>query len=244
MSILPKNEKQLTIDMPRNFFIYGATMAGKSYLAGKFPEPLYLNTDGNAKANPYPNVQLKNVRDKDGKLVKGVMEQIDELMLELQTMNSGSEYGYKTIIVDVIEDVCTLIEQEICMKQGVETLADIAYGKGYAMFNSVLQTLVMNLKALPVYVVYISREIENTDNNNVVKKEPALKTKYYNIVNGNCDLVIHCQKIGNNYVRSIKDRRKKYYASNIKDEKILRILKAITGSLVPEQKTQPEKEGK
>lgn len=241
MSILPKNEKKQTINMPRNYFIYGATMSGKSYLSGKFPSPLFLNTDGNAKANPYPNIQLKNVRDKNGNLIKGVMEQIDEIMFELQTLNSSPDYGYKTIIVDVIEDVCTLIEQEICIKQKVETLADIPYGKGYAMFNSVLQTLVMSLKALPVYVVYISREVETTDDNNNVKKEPALKTKYYNVVNGNCDLVIHTQKVGTRYLRSIKDQRKKYYAEGIKDIKILKILKNITGALTPLPTTKGDK---
>lgn len=241
MSILPKNEKKQTINMPRNYFIYGATMSGKSYLSGKFPSPLFLNTDGNAKANPYPNIQLKNVRDKNGNLIKGVMEQIDEIMFELQTLNSNPDYGYKTIIVDVIEDVCTLIEQEICIKQKVETLADIPYGKGYAMFNSVLQTLVMSLKALPVFVVYISREVETTDDNNNVKKEPALKTKYYNVVNGNCDLVIHTQKVGTRYLRSIKDQRKKYYAEGIKDIKILKILKNITGALTPLPTTKGDK---
>lgn len=241
MSILPKNEKKKTINMPRNYFIYGATMSGKSYLSGKFPSPLFLNTDGNAKANPYPNIQLKNVRDKDGKLTKGVIEQLDEIMLELQTMNTNSEYGYKTIIVDVIEDVCTLIEQEICMKQDVDTLADIAYGKGYAMFNAVLQTLVMDLKALPVYVVYISRAIEVGETEQTRKEVPALKTKYYNVVNGNCDLVIHTQKVGTRYLRSIKDQRKKYYAEGIKDTEILNILKNITGALTPLPTTKGDK---
>lgn len=234
MSLLPKNEIHKTIDKPRSFFIYGQTMSGKSFLAGKFPNPFFINTDGNAKQNPYPNFQLKNTRNLDGTAKDTVLEQLDKLMLEIQTMNGQPGYGYQTIIVDVIDDVCSLIEQAICWKAGKDVLADIPYGKGYATFNSVLTSLVMELKSLPINVVYISRVENKIDDNGDEHEVPSLKTKYYNIVNGNCDLVIHTQKIGNRYVRSITDKRKDYYASRIDDPKILRILKAITGAIKPE----------
>lgn len=237
MSILPENKIQPTIDEPRNFFIYGKTMSGKSFLAGKFPDPLFLNTDGNAKQNPYPNIQLRNRRNPDGTAKQTVIEQIDEIMLELETKN----HGFKTVIVDVIDDVCNLIEQAVCLKAGVEALSDIPYGKGYATFNSILQEMVMELKSLPINVVYISRVDNKIDDSGSEHEIPSLKTKYYNIVNGNCDLVIHTQKVGTRYIRAINDKRKDYYASHIQDPKVLRILKAITGALQPEQ---TKKDGK
>lgn len=230
MSILPENKIQSTIDEPRNYFIYGQTMSGKSYLAGKFPDPLFLNTDGNAKQNPYPNIQLRNIHNVDGTPKQTVIEQIDEIMLELETKN----HSFKTVIVDVIDDVCTLIEQAVCLKAGVDALSDIPYGKGYATFNSILQEMVMELKSLPINVVYISR-VENVVADSDSSHEiPSLKTKYYNIVNGNCDLVIHTQKIGTHYIRSVTDKRKDYYASHIQNSRILQILKAITGAIKPE----------
>lgn len=207
-------------------------MSGKSFLAGKFPDPLFLNTDGNAKQNPYPNIQLRNRRNPDGTAKQTVIEQIDEIMLELETKN----HGFKTVIVDVIDDVCTLIEQVVCLKAGVDALSDIPYGKGYATFNSILQELVMELKSLPINVVYISRVENVVDDSGNSREIPSLKTKYYNIVNGNCDLVIHTQKVGTRYIRSITDKRKDYYASHIKNPRILQILKAITGALKPENK--------
>lgn len=239
MSVLPKNEPQVPIDTPRNYFIFGATMSGKSYLAERFPNPLFLNTDGNAKANKAPSLQLINQRNPDGTPKKTIIEQLDEILLALQT----EHHTYETVIVDVIDDVTMLIEQAVCLKANVDALADIPYGKGYATFNAVLQGMVMELKALPVNVIYISRvalEGENEQQHEI----PSLKMKYYNVVNGNCDLVIHTQKIGSTYLRNIKDKRKNYYASRIDDPKILRILKAITGAITPEPTTKNEKVGK
>ena len=43
---LPKDEKLQPKTQPHNFFIWGATMSGKSYFASFFPHPLVLNTDG------------------------------------------------------------------------------------------------------------------------------------------------------------------------------------------------------
>ena len=132
-----------------------------------------------------------------------------------------------------------MIEQAICLDNGVQALSDIGYGKGYAMFNAVLQQFVMDLKALPMNVIFISREIEITDeNSNRTELKPSLKTKYYNIVNGNCDLVIHTQKFGSDtYYRSVEDRRTVYEPENISDPKVLRLLSSVKG-MFPEKKKE------
>lgn len=243
MSILPKNERKQTIDVPKNFFIYGATMSGKSYLAEHFPSPLFLNTDGNALANPFPNIQLRNIKGEDGKLKRSVLADIDEIMAELQAQNHNSEFQYKTIVIDVIDDVCQLIEQAVCESNNVTALADIGYGKGYAIFNTVLNNFVLNLKSLGLNIVYVSRVEYVAENNDQskIKEVPSLKTKYYNLVNGNCDLVIHTQKIGKNYMKTADDIRKKYYVEDIKDPKIARILKEIPGALYRKQPAITEK---
>lgn len=240
MSILPKNTPHKTIDTPKNFFIYGQTMSGKSYLAERFPNPIFLNTDGNSLANTAPSIQLKNERKEDGSLKTSIIDQLDEIMLELQTQNNKVGYGFETVVIDVIDDVATMIEQAISIENKVKTLSDVPYGKGFAAFNSVLQGLVMELKSLPVNVVYISRADYRTDDSGTELEVPSLKTKYYNIVNGNCDLVIHTQQKGERYIRFITKKRKNYYASKIDDPKILQILKAIPGAIQPEPQTKTE----
>ena len=118
-------------------------------------------------------------------------------------------------------------------------------------FNTALQQFVMDLKALPLNVIYISRELSNTDENTgVTTYEPSLKTKYYNIVNGNCDVVIRTKKIGDgqnaSYFREVKALRTMYNPANITDHRILQLLESCTGMFKKEdlEKLQQKKESK
>lgn len=224
---LPKDEKVTPVLMPHNFFIWGATMSGKSYFASFFPHPLVLNTDGNSEQGTAPSIQIRNIRDKNGNLKQSAVKQLDEIITALQT----EKHTFKTVVVDVIDDICVMIEQAICIDNDVQSLSDMPYGKGFALFNSILQQFVMDLKALPMNVIYISREIEiGGDDGSSTELAPSLKTKYYNIVNGNCDLVIHTQKFGrDHYTRTITDKRAAYKPEDIKDERVSQLLKSCKG---------------
>lgn len=193
-----KSETLKPKSQPHNFFIWGETMSGKSYFSSFFPNPLILNTDGNSEQGQAPSIQIRNIRDVNGKLKQSAIKQLDDIIVALQVENPKrpADQQFKTVVVDVIDDICVMIEQAICIDAGVQALSDIPYGKGYAMFNTALQQFVMDLKALPMNVIYISREISITDENTgVTTYQPSLKTKYYNTVNGNCDLVIRTSKL-------------------------------------------------
>ena len=183
---LPENKPQIPKDTPRNFFFYGETMSGKSYLANEFPAPIVLNTDGNAEANTVPSIRLVNEKDEQGRITKSVISQIGEI------------------------------------------------GKGYDFFNQAITEMVIDLKALPMNVIYISRQVsEYDDNGNATKDKPSLKDKYVNLINGNSDLMIHTEKVGNNYNREVGRKRKKYYMDQVDDKEILKILSTIRGALEP-----------
>lgn len=94
--------------------------------------------------------------------------------------------------------------------------------------------MVIDLKALPMNVIYISRQVsEYDDNGNATKDKPSLKDKYVNLINGNSDLMIHTEKVGNNYNREVERKRKKYYMDQVDDKEILKILSTIRGALEP-----------
>ncbi|PQE37231.1 alpha/beta hydrolase [Enterococcus faecalis] len=224
MSILPENKPQTPKDTPRNYFIWGPTMGGKSFLASQFPNPVIFNTDGNAEANTVPSVQLRNIKDTNGKIKRSVIDQLDKLITALQT----EKHTYETVVLDVIDDIVVMIEQYICDKEDVETLGDIPYGKGYAAFTNIFQQLVIELKSLPMNVIYISRNATKLEGTTEIEI-PSLKEKHQNIVNGNCDLSIQCKKVGKNYIRVAKARRKDYMRDQVDDKTILAILDTITG---------------
>lgn len=247
---LPKVEKLSPKSEPKNFFIWGSPMTGKSYFSSFFPNPLILNTDGNSKQGSAPSIQLRNIRNETGGLKQSVIKQLDDIVIALQVENPKrpENQQFKTIVVDVIDDVCIQIEQAICLDAGVQALSDIPYGKGYAMFNTALQQFVMDLKALPLNVIYISRELAITDENTgATTYEPSLKAKYYNIVNGNCDVVIRTKKIGDgqnaSYFREVKALRTMYNPANITDHRILQLLESCTGMFKKEdlEKLQAKK---
>lgn len=253
MISLPKVQTLKPKSEPRNFFIWGSPMTGKSYFASYFPNPLVLNTDGNSKQGSAPSIQLRNIRNEKGRLSQSVIKQLDDIITALQVENPKrpADQQFKTIVIDVIDDICVMIEQAICLDAGVQALPDISYGKGYAMFNTALQQFVMDLKALPMNVIYISRELSITDENNgVTAYEPSLKTKYYNIVNGNCDVVIRTKKIGDgqnaSYFREVKALRTMYNPANITDHRILQLLESCSGMFKKEdlEKLQQKKESK
>ena len=238
---LPENKPQIPKDTPRNYFIYGETMSGKSFLASEFPNPINLNTDGNAGANAVPSIQLVNEKDKTGRITDSVVKQLGEILLALQTQN----HSYETVVVDVIDDVIEMIKIAVCDEltpsgtPRVKSLSEIPYGKGYDFFNQAVTELVMDLKALPMNVIYISRQVsEYDDNGKATKDKPSLKDKYVNLINGNSDLMIHTEKVGNNYNREIDRRRKVYYADQVDDKKILKILSTIRGAVEPPRKKQ------
>jgi phage NTP-binding protein len=243
---LPENKPQTPKDTPRNFFFYGETMSGKSYLANEFPNPLILNTDGNASANTVPSIQLVNDKNRDGRITKSVITQIGEILLALKTQ----KHSYETVVLDVIDDVIEMIKIAVCDElspsgsQRVRSLSEIPYGKGYDFFNQAITEMVIDLKALPMNVIYISRQVsEYDDKGNATKDKPSLKDKYVNLINGNSDLMVHTEKLGNNYIREVERKRKKYYADQVDDKAILRILTTIRGALDPaKQSTAAVKE--
>ncbi|MFW5458163.1 AAA family ATPase [Streptococcus hyovaginalis] len=225
---LPANKPQVPIDTPRNYFIYGETMSGKSYLANEFPNPIILNTDGNATANAVPSIQLTNVKDKTGKITTSIIEQLSEILLALQTQ----DHTYETVVVDVIDDVIDMMRIAVANQFDVKSLSEIPYGKGYDYFNQAITELVLDLKALPMNVIYISRQVsEYDDNGNATKEKPSLKDKYVNLINGNSDLMIQTKKVGTTYLRRVDRKRKTYKTEGVDDNNILTILKTIRGAV-------------
>src|SRR5690625_4912453 len=103
MSILPKNERKTAKETPRNFVIYGGTMHGKTYFADEFPNPLNLNTDGNAEMIETPSISIKHERDPKGNITKPASELLSEIIVELENKN----HTFETVVIDVIDDIIT-----------------------------------------------------------------------------------------------------------------------------------------
>lgn len=239
MSILPKNERKVAKETPRNFVIYGGTMHGKTYFADEFPNPLNLNTDGNADMIETPSININHTRDSKGKIIKPASELLSDIIVELENTN----HTFETVVIDVIDDVITLFEQEITEEHGVRSVGDIPYGKGHQMLEMMVRVLVMRLKELSMKrkmnIIYISR-LNIIEENDMEVYVPSLKLKWLNIVNGNSDYTILCRKIGKNYIRKVESKRKNYTREKIDDERIAALLDTVIGAYEKTKKTSIE----
>lgn len=114
-------------------FFYGEPKSGKTTIATKFPKSLLLafekgyNALAGIKAQPINSWAefLKVVRQLKDEKVKEVFE---------------------TIIIDTTDIAYSYCEKYICANNGVDTIGDIPYGKGYALvgdeFDEKLRTIV------------------------------------------------------------------------------------------------------
>lgn len=207
---LPVNEPKQADVTPKNILIWGESMSGKTYLAKEFESPLIINTDGNASKITTPSVFIKNFTE-----FKEVIEELEK-----------GKHTFKTLIIDLIDDLETMVINHICSLAKVESLADIAFGKGFNTFNSIWKNLMMTLTQMDMNVIFISHIIEKMDGQTSYQA-PALSQKCLNACMGRCDIVIKTQKIGNNYIRLCTSKREAYKEEDIQDKKVLEILKTI-----------------
>ena len=102
--------------------LYGEPGVGKSVFASKSPKPFFICTDGNYEwleefgAKPEDHVNVTSWSE-----AKTIFEKI----------NTKEFDKYETIVVDLTEDLFKWCEQEYCIRNKIEHLSDLGYGKAY-----------------------------------------------------------------------------------------------------------------
>lgn len=223
MGLLPVNKSKDKDITPKVFFIWGQSMSGKTYLARQFPNPVIINTDGNAKKVDTPSVEVFDFET----FVK-VINEIEE-----------GKHDFKTIIIDLVDDIRTMLENYVCKKNKVDDVGEIGYGKGYRDVTMTWQKLMVRLNQLPYNVIFISHIKEVSEDGNTVER-PSLDQKFYNMTMGRCDMSIKCRKVGQKYLQLCESKRDNYIVEDVKDKAVLEILKGITGVFAPSVATDPK----
>ena len=144
--LLPANKPKEKDITPKVFFIWGQSMSGKTYLARQFPSPLIINTDGNAKKVDTPSIEVHD------------WETFIKVIEEIELGN----HEFKTIIIDLVDDVKTMLQNYVCKKYNVNDEGEVPYGKGYREVKVSWQRLMVRLNQLPYNVIFISHVIQIT----------------------------------------------------------------------------------
>jgi hypothetical protein len=132
------------------------------------------------------------------------------------------EHTYESIIIDLVDDIKTILSTYICKRHKVNNLVDVPYGKATSEFKDCWQRLMTKLSQLPYTIIFISHIVEVQE-----VEKPSLAQRELNVCMGRCDVAIRCRKIGEKYISQCDRKRQVYTPSDIKDERILNVLSSI-----------------
>ena len=108
---------------------------------------------------------------------------------------AAGDHGFRTVIIDTIDNLWLLCQQHVCGKHKVEHESDLPYGKGYALILNEFQRVLTKLSHLPLGLLMISHaEMEEvkTRTGSYHKAVPSLRDKPRKVVLGMADLVLFC----------------------------------------------------
>lgn len=176
-------------------FFYGEPKSGKTTIATKFPRHLLLAFEKGYNAIPGAMAQPLNSWGEFRK----VLTQLKDPRVKAM---------YETIIIDTADIAYDLCERYICANAkrtdggfGVDSVADIPFGKGYNMVAAEYDECLRSIVQMDYGLVLISHAVDKTfkdergiEYNQIV---PTLGNKPRNIVSRMCDIIGYSRGVQN-----------------------------------------------
>lgn len=194
--ILPKNERRSANAKEKKvIWIYGAPFSGKTTFANAFPDPLMLNTDGNVKVVSgidAPFIPIKDEVTVEGRITKRKMAY--EVFLDAVAELEKKQNDFKTIVVDLLEDVYEACRVYICDRQGWKHESDDSFRAWDMVRSEFLNTLKRLINLDYDNIILISHEDRSRDltrkgGDKISSIKPNIQDKVANKVAGMVDLV-------------------------------------------------------
>ena len=129
--------------------LYGEPGVGKSVFACKAPKPFFICSDGNYAwledfgADPDAYVEVSSWDEAKKAFAKDYSE-------------------YETIVVDLTEDLFKWCEREYCVRNKIEHLSDLGYGKGYDATRNEFFTEMCKLISLDKNIIFLMHGLSIT----------------------------------------------------------------------------------
>lgn len=206
--LLPKNERRdLNATKKKVIWVYGAPFSGKTFFANAFPDPLMLNTDGNIKFVDAPYIAIRDTVTVEGRITKRQLawEVFNDTVTELEKKQND----FKTIVVDLLEDVYEACRVYICDRQGWKHESDDSFRAWDMVRSEFLNTLKRLINLDYENIILISHEDRTRDltrksGDKISSIKPNLQDKVANKVAGMVDLVARIVADDNERVLSFK----------------------------------------
>ena len=205
--LLPENKRRnLESTTKKVIWIYGSPFSGKTTFANHFPDPIMLNTDGNIKFVDAPYIHIKD-KVEGGRLAKRTFawEILKEAILELEK----KENTFKTVVVDLLEDLYEHCRAYICHQKGWDHESDDSFRAWDMVRTEFLSTLkrLMNLDYENIVLIShldTTKDITKKGGDKLTSIKPNINDKVANKVAGMVDIVARTIADDGQYVLSFK----------------------------------------
>ena len=201
--MLPSTQEvAITVDGYKKIWLYGEPFSGKTHLASEAPKPiLELNTDGNIKYYTMPRISITDT--KSGRQTIPAWEVFKNAVDDLE---SGSDF--KTIVLDLTEDIYDHCRKYMCDKRGWEHESDDSF-KAYDIVRSEFLRVIRKLVNLPYNIILIShedigRDLTKRTGDKVTRIQPNIQDKIAKKLAGMVDVVVRTIKDNDEYILSTK----------------------------------------
>ena len=175
-------------------YIYGAPKTGKTTLATQMPGAILLAFEKGY--NALPGVMAQDVTS------WGEMKQV---FRELK--KPAVKQMYQSIVVDTVDIAAEMCQKYICDQNGITTLGELGFGKGWKFFKNQFNQIFRGLTQLGYAVVFLGHHkelIEEGTNRTIIR--PALGNSTRITISGMADIIgyAHQKKDGSMSVLTLR----------------------------------------
>ena len=133
-------------------FFYGEPKSGKTTIASKFPNALLLAFE-------------KGYNALAGVMAQPINSWAEFIKVQRQLKDDKVKEKFSTIIIDTADIAYSYCEKYICSNNGVDTIADIGYGKGYALVGNEFDEKLRSIVQMGYGIVLISHATDKVFTN-------------------------------------------------------------------------------
>ena len=170
-----KKRKAITQD-PKILLIYGPPKIGKTTMLSKLNNCLILDTEQGAR------------------MVDGHIVEVDSRKALIDLIKQAQDgHSFTHIAIDTIDKVVQWAETAVCKEHEVQSLADLAYGKGWNLAREKVMNTIKTLSGLCDHLIIVGhRKMAKAivDGNDAIEPESLEITgRLKNMIMADCDAI-------------------------------------------------------